>query len=55
MDERDAVPSRLFARDPAVAVVVGSGVDLEVFRWEGYREHARADDYTRSVIFASRS
>ena len=34
---------------------VGSAADQEVFRWEEYRDHARAGDYTRSVILASRS
>ena len=34
---------------------VGPAVDQEVFRWEEYREHARPGDYTRSVIFGSRS
>ena len=34
---------------------VGPGVDQEVFPWEEYRDHARPGDYTRSVIFASRS
>ena len=55
MDGRDVMPSRLFARDPAMAVMVGSGVDQEVCPWEQYRDHARPGDYTRSVIFASRS
>ena len=34
---------------------VGPGAHQKVLRWEEYREHARTGDYTRSVIFGSRS
>ena len=34
---------------------VGQDVDQEVFAAEEYREHAMPGDYTRSVIFTSRS
>ena len=34
---------------------VGPDVDQEVFAAEEYRNHAQPGDYTRSVIFTSRS